>query len=1080
MNQDSSTTISTEYGDMKVDDITSTIKEKFNLDEARGRYRGYHLSNRPGSDNYFISEGISQKDIMSTILQGTDTFCILPTGGGKSVCYQGSAMFFPGVTFIISPLVALIQDQVDGFNKRKINIANNEIRAIAPKVNSSSITDFFDKLSISNTDGFLYKLAYISPEKFSDPKFRRELSAREANGDITISFIVVDEAHCLSQMSLDFRESYLFLYEFIRQRPVRPTVAAFTATANWIDRTVIERILGFTDNKQYDMFESLKKRTDLYFKPFPELMRRNMVKNIANRDVRFESLLNILKSENYMRKSTVVFCTTIEQVNVLYDRLSVALGDDRNRVHRYNGSMTRPKRKRNLKSFSENRGQVIICTKSMGMGIDIKGINLIIHYDISLSLEDYYQEIGRGARGGEHFQATCYMLYEKGSKKHPQRGSIRFTERWIQGTLTYKYLQSFFVASRLSLESQKLIINMALERFELMKIFAQEELGTLTGVSQQPLGFLWAHFLHGDVNKKSEKINSLLDNLEAVLKDVYEFHIGNNYIINMLRWHPESYELGTEQCIHLEEWYRKQPKNKIYNTLIKTDIAVDSAFVVIKGLKEPDEIERDRVLTLLNNAWNSSKKTSHHTEHLYLIADSSELTILAIFVRVNGKWKFEDGMLQSTLIDETRTNVKGLLPESRYPKWHEYISGAVSDSNSIVGPFIIVRGKRQQNVTFKLDGNTKPTYFDLCVSDAIYSLHYKGFARIYIKNIWEVLSGDPDIRFSRAKSNIEKAITGSIKVLSNLKVSITDTEHGIMINNEPLLSIHKSRSKPGYVLDKTPPLYRYSEEINGELIRVPVSLFALHLHQYQRLKPYGITFGLLQMPDTKEIKLGIESGFPAILKSSFSLKCNKYDIQDWTTGKRKTLRLSERGAFSIKLLPAPGAEPELLCAKMKPWQANAENSAIAHLLIHRISIFRGSRRCSYLSFDTMLNVLKDTITKDVARNREHFIRKTLAILSYYRQIEYVDFIAYSNNTAVLSRHGIDRSETRTVEFKVTYGTYVTIWRSRDKNSKDTGYIKFHDIRISQINQRDDEDGNVMTKSEYWEISELTGVKFLSK
>ena len=139
MNQDSSTTISTEYGEKTEDDIFDIIKEKLQLNENRGKYKGYHSSYIPDDVNSLPEADFTQRHIMMSILKGNDTFAILPTGGGKSFCYQAPSMFVPGVTFIVSPLISLIEDQIDHFNKGKININGYDIRAIAPGVGSTSI-----------------------------------------------------------------------------------------------------------------------------------------------------------------------------------------------------------------------------------------------------------------------------------------------------------------------------------------------------------------------------------------------------------------------------------------------------------------------------------------------------------------------------------------------------------------------------------------------------------------------------------------------------------------------------------------------------------------------------------------------------------------------------------------------------------------------------------------------------------------------------------------------------------------------------------------------------------------------------
>lgn len=1074
-------TITTEYGRMKDDEIISMIKDKMQLtDDKKGIYDGYHSSGTPYTVSSGKKEQFSQADIMMSILKGNDTFAVLPTGSGKSACYQGPAMFVPGITLIVSPLIALIEDQIDNFNKRKIKINGKAIKAISPRTGAKSQKDFFDKISTShnsNSGDILYKLAYVSPERLSNPKFQRELSEREEKEKLKISLLVIDEAHCLSQSSLDFRESYLFIYDFIHKRPFRPTVCAFTATASSFDKMVIERVLGFTDRKNYNYYEVIRLRSDLIIHPCHERILDNDQDTDIHTDVRFESLIELLKDPDNQYKRTVIFCTTVAQVDWLYENLCNIEDIKKYRIHRYHASMTRPQRKRSLERFSSKKyvGQIMIATKAMGLGIDINNISLIIHYDIPRTLEDYYQEIGRGARGNDQIKASCYLLYESGAGKIPSNGSVRKTEKWIRRTSTLNNLQCMTIASRLSIDSQLLINRMNIKRFNEIKNYITKEILPLSSTSTEPHKYITKKLKSRISKSVMQETGLFLANLESVLKDVYEFHFGNSSLINMLRWHPNDYELNVEKLFKYAEWHRKNPKNKSYHTIIKTDIAYNSVFVVIKGLKDDYMMDYVDVLQKLNEAWHDHGLSPQSAEYLYLIADSLKLTILDLFIYDDGEWKFDENDPLRIALTSYKTDVKGLLPESRYPEWHVFIHRSKPRVNeSCVGPFAFIRGSRKLSVRFKLVGDRKPDYFDLCVSDAIYTLYQKGITHIYTKKIWEVLSGDPNVKFSRADSKIKCAIENSVRLLSDLKVCISDTAHNVTIENKPFMSVHRI-SKMGFILENTPPLYSYSELLNGEFIRVPVSLLSLHLHQHLRLNQPSrpVFFGLLQMPEPTEVKIQLTSDYsdcnsdpdnnelvyqPQISGESFA-SC-KTDSVEWPAdGCRTTKRLLCKDDFTLSFKD----DPMPIRAKCRPWQATIENCVICHYLIHRISIARGRRRGKYLNFDNMWEILKCQLTKETAANRERFIRKVLAVLSYFREIRYVDFEAYINNPSILSSTEKERA------LQVEYGTFATIRRVDN-----VGFVKFHDINLIPSAYHT---GN---SAFHVEIADLTGVRFIKK
>ena len=323
------------------------------------QYFGYD-SFRPGQDK-----------LVQSILSGRDTLGIMPTGAGKSICYQVPALLLPGLTLVISPLISLMKDQVG---------ALNEAGVPAACVNSAmSAESMRDVLGYAAQSG--YKLLYVAPERLTAPAF---LSFAQR---VPVSMVTVDEAHCISQWGQDFRPSYLKILDFLAALPARPLVSAFTATATEAVRDDIVRALGLRDpfvlTTGFD-------RPNLYFAVERPPSKPN-------------ALLRLLAART--GKSGIVYCATRKTVDDVCDML-LAKGLP---ATRYHAGLCAEERQRNQEDFLYDVKPIMVATNAFGMGIDKSNVSFVIHYNMPKNMESYYQEAGRAGRDGE--PADCILLY---------------------------------------------------------------------------------------------------------------------------------------------------------------------------------------------------------------------------------------------------------------------------------------------------------------------------------------------------------------------------------------------------------------------------------------------------------------------------------------------------------------------------------------------------------------------------------------------------------------------------------------------------------------------------------------------
>lgn len=317
-----------------------------------------------------------QEELINGILAGHDVLGIMPTGAGKSLCYQLPALMLSGITLVISPLISLMSDQVKALNQAGVHAAYI----------NSSLTENQIGMALSYASQGRYKIIYVAPERLNTPRFLDFA----CNADI--SMLTVDEAHCISQWGQDFRPSYLEIAGFLTRHPRRPIVSAFTATATERVKNDIVASLGL--NNPVTMVTGFD-RPNLFFRV---VTRRGG----SQKD---NSIINYVKKHE--DESGIIYCATKKNVDKLY----TLLNEQGISVGRYHAGLSNDERKQNQEDFTYDRIRVMVATNAFGMGIDKSNVRYVLHYNMPQSLEYYYQEAGRAGRDGE--EAECVLFFSK-------------------------------------------------------------------------------------------------------------------------------------------------------------------------------------------------------------------------------------------------------------------------------------------------------------------------------------------------------------------------------------------------------------------------------------------------------------------------------------------------------------------------------------------------------------------------------------------------------------------------------------------------------------------------------------------
>lgn len=315
-----------------------------------------------------------QEAIIDNMLAGKDVLAIMPTGAGKSICYQIPALLTTGITVVISPLISLMIDQVKSLNQAGIHAAY-----INSTLSESQISKALEMAKKGK-----YKIIYVAPERLENSAFTEFAS----NGNISI--LAIDEAHCISQWGQDFRPSYLKILQFIKSLPKRPVIGAFTATATQRVKEDIRCILNLEDPF---MTCTGFDRPNLYFKVQPVQQKKT-----KNMEV-------VSYISEHVGECGIIYCATRKNV----DELCELLQKNNLPATKYHAGLVNEERKRNQEDFIYDRNPIMVATNAFGMGIDKSNVRYVLHYNMPQSIENYYQEAGRAGRDGE--KAECILYY---------------------------------------------------------------------------------------------------------------------------------------------------------------------------------------------------------------------------------------------------------------------------------------------------------------------------------------------------------------------------------------------------------------------------------------------------------------------------------------------------------------------------------------------------------------------------------------------------------------------------------------------------------------------------------------------
>ena len=316
-----------------------------------------------------------QLEVIAAIMSGKHTLALLPTGYGKSLCYQVPSQILPGITLVVSPLIALMQDQLSGLWKRGIRNAT----CLNSSIETYELDDRIASIASGDT-----KLVYVAPERFESARFRNLLSS------VKISLVVIDEAHCISQWGHDFRLQYRNLSTYLAKLK-GTTVLALTATATPHVQKDIVKTLGLP---RMNVITANFDRPNLQFH----------VKALSNISEKEHQLLNLLSKSS--DGSSIVYTSSRRES----ERIAAVLRESKHSACHYHAGMSNTERQRNQYSFETGRANIIVSTVAFGMGIDKPDIRQVVHFNMPPSLENYYQEAGRAGRDGEH--AHCSLLFQ--------------------------------------------------------------------------------------------------------------------------------------------------------------------------------------------------------------------------------------------------------------------------------------------------------------------------------------------------------------------------------------------------------------------------------------------------------------------------------------------------------------------------------------------------------------------------------------------------------------------------------------------------------------------------------------------
>lgn len=526
-----------------------------------------------------------QEEVITAILEGRDVMTVMPTGSGKSLCYQLPAVMLEGVTVVVSPLIALMQDQVDKLNKLGIHTAyiNSELDG---KTRNKIMRD-----ATSNDKKKNYKLLYVSPERLMKPKFIRFAQK------LDISMITVDEAHCVSLWGYDFRADYLKIARFITMLDKRPIITAFTATATEFIKEDIIRILRLN---QPFIVSGGYERTNLTFS----------VKHRKNFQAKMMTLYAYMTK--HFDQCGIIYCSTVENTENVYKHLKMKNYN----VSKYHGDMEPEDKKENFDLFKSGKNNIMVATNAFGMGIDISNIRFVIHFDMPKDLENYYQEAGRAGR--DRKQAECILYYSEDDIK-----------------ICLSFLKNAALNSEFDKETSDFRYKLGLERLEYMKSYGKmEEESTSDELNRFTIDYFKNHrpLCSHDKEIQAEQIK-----IEERLKAIDVLYINTTKAANLIR--KGNYEPCVPQIVKVgkNKFRELTVEFRIDRKLTYFDLMVADAVYTLETMKL-QTIYPKKIMEVLSGDPDVTLKPDRKKE----IEDSLEKMMNTYFRldRSNGKYGF--------------------------------------------------------------------------------------------------------------------------------------------------------------------------------------------------------------------------------------------------------------------------------------------------------------------------------------------------------------------------------------------------------------------------------------------------------